>query len=194
MQQGLNQKIHNIHQDFVKKTIDILIEYKIEPKTFNKNDFLVEQNEIAKFAFFIKSGGIRNFIYDKNFNEITTWFAFDYHVTLSPASYYLKIPAFEMVQAFEISEVFCIEIDLMEKILFDNCYASGLIRGLLSMHIIQMSNRMHSLQSKFAEARYKDLISDFPHILQRAPLTYIASYLGVSLETLSRIRNTKKRL
>jgi hypothetical protein len=52
---------------------------------------------------------------------------------------------------------------------------------------------MHSLQGKFAEERYKDLVIDFPHIIQRVPLSYIASYLGISIETLSRIRNSKKK-
>lgn len=69
-----------------------------------------------------------------------------------------------------------------------------LISRIVTETMLGLCERLHTIQFSKAEERYKQLISIYPDVTQRIPLTHIASYLGISLETLSRARNPKYRI
>lgn len=191
----MSKKLHQIIQNKMRTLVMAIVEHLGEEslicQKFPKNTIILKEKEISQNLFIIKKGSLRNFIYDEKGKEITTWFAFENEMTLAPMSYFMQIPTSEMIQTMEASEIYFLQNKTIIELAQTDLVVNKLSRELLGIPILMMTDRMHSLLAKFAEERYQDMINDFPHIIQRVPLSYIAKYLGISVETLSRIRKKK---
>ena len=155
--------------------------------TVPKDHFLVREHAIAEYIFFIEKG-IARIYYHKNGKEITEWIATDATFFLSITSFLQRIPGKLIIQTLEPSEVYGIHYNDLHSLAAKYHDIETLFRKMMSASLIMSQERMDSIQFETAEQRYQKLISDKPHFIQRVPLTYIASFLGVTLETLSRIR------
>lgn len=155
-----------------------------------KDYFLVKENAVADYIFFIKKGIARIYYY-KNEKEITEWIAMDESYFLSIISFFERKPSKLIIQTIEPSEVLGIHYnDLMQ--LADTYHdVERLFRKMLSRSLILSQYRMDSIQFETAQQRYEKLLQENPAIIQRVPLAYIASFLGITQETLSRIRSGK---
>lgn len=162
--------------------------FNIEAKKYSKNAFLVSKNELNNNIYFIKKGCVRSFIHDEDFNEITIWFSFEGQVIFSSTSYILELPSTVMIQALENTEVIVLTKQELNALYERAPKFSELGRMIMEMFLVLLSMRAISLQTMLAEVRYKRLIEHSPNILKRVPLRHIASYIGVKMETLSRIR------
>lgn len=156
--------------------------------TFNKGDFLLKKGQISKGYFCIENGLIRSYVFDFNGNDITTGFMGKNEIAIDVNSLFHKIPTVEYFQALTDGE--CYVIDLED---FQILYHS--IRGLnewgrawMSESLFELKQRTISMITDSASERYKRLQKQHPQILQQAPLKFIASYLGITDTSLSRIR------
>jgi len=155
-----------------------------------KDHLLVRPHAWADHIFFIESG-LAKIYYHKDKKEITEWFAMDGTFCLSIASFFEKKPGKLIIQTLEPSVVYGIHYNDLHELAAKHHEIETLYRKMLSLSLMLSQQRMESIQFETAQQRYDALMAEAPGILQRAPLMYIASFLGVTLETLSRIRSAK---
>lgn len=155
--------------------------------TVPKDHFLVREHAVADYIFFVQKGLARIY-YHKKGREITEWLAADGTFFLSITSFFQRTPGKLIIQSLEPSEIMGIHYNDLHALAAQYHDIETLYRKMLAGSLILSQERMESIQFETAEDRYKRLITNNPHFLQRVPLTYIASFLGVTLETLSRIR------
>lgn len=156
-------------------------------KSFKKGENFIKSNQVnTKIAFIIK-GGFR-FFYDKNDAEITCLLSFENGLIGSFESNILKLPCTQTIQAIEDSELFIIDYRDLEKLYDKSTKFERVGRLILEYYIAFLQQRITSYLLETPEERYVQLITETPDILQRVPLQYIASYIGVTPVSLSRIR------
>lgn len=157
-------------------------------KDAKKDEFLLRENEYCKHTFFVESGLLRQYSIDSKGKEHTISFAPENWFVSDRESVLFNEPSPYYIQALEDSKVVLIDEDfitlLSEKIpafiKFNN--------KLLHNHIRHLQNRISMLLSASAEERYLEFIEMYPDILLRVPQTMVASYLGITPESLSRVR------
>lgn len=158
-----------------------------KPKNIKKGTFIVEENEQCQTFFFVQSGIFRTFRVTQDV-EYTTGFSFKGDFDTSPFSFFYQTSATETIESITDAKIIEFErIDLLEASKNDTTLQNG-INLLLAGYIEILENRLHQLRSKIAEERYLQLINAQPDDIKKIPLGYIASFLGISKERLSRIR------
>lgn len=155
-----------------------------------KEHFLVRENEVCDYIFFIEKGAARIF-YHKNGKEITEWIAMDEQFFLSITSFFQRTSSHLIIQTIEPSTVYGIHYNELTRLAAAYHEVETLFRKMMTFSLILSQQRMDSIQFETAHQRYEKLLQNNPGIVQRVPLTYIASFLGVTLETLSRIRSAR---
>ncbi len=159
----------------------------IEQKNIPKNHFVLQNGEVSDYIYFLKKGVIRIF-YKKHDKEITEWLAFDGEFFLSIGSFYKRIPSHLSIQALESSEILVFHHDNFMQLCAQYHDIETLHRKMILNSLLLSQERMDSIQFESAQQRYEKLITERPEIVQKVPLMYISSFLGITLETLSRIR------
>ncbi|PSK91694.1 Crp/Fnr family transcriptional regulator [Taibaiella chishuiensis] len=156
-------------------------------RTFAKGSFLLRQDETARKSYHILDGIARRYYLDGD-REITTAFFFADDLALAFDSYILQRPGREFVQC--ITEVTASVTDYQAFEAAKQKYPDLLRFDLLltELYAVWLEERLFEFHTCNAEQRYRTLLDKDPHIVLQVPLKYIASYLGISLETLSRIR------
>ncbi len=158
--------------------------------TVPKNHFLVRQNSISNYIYFINKGAVRIF-YRKNEKEVTEWISMDQQFFLSLTSFYLRAPSQLIIQTLESSEIYGIHHNELMTLVDKHRDVERLLRNMMTGGFIMSQQRIFSMQFESARQRYEKLLAQQPNIIQRVPLSYIASFLGITSETLSRIRSKK---
>ena len=155
-----------------------------------KDHILLREKTVSDYLYFVEKGVARIF-YRKNEKEITEWIAMDGQFFLSISSFFERIPGKLMIQTLEPSEIYGIHHDEFMRLADKHHDIEKLLRKMVTRSLILSQIRMDSIQFETAQQRYERLLNDAPQIIQRVPLSYIASFLGITLETLSRIRSNK---
>lgn len=161
--------------------------------TYRKGDSVVREGQYSKKAYLIVEGCARAY-YLKDGKDISDWFTFENQFMASIISFFSDQPSPHYVEFVEDSKVleFTKEtVDLLSNNFHD---FERFISKVVTETMLGLCERLHTIQFAKAEERYQNLISIYPDITQRIQLTHIASYLGITLETLSRIRNPKVRI
>lgn len=141
----------------------------------------------ANFLAFINQGAFRVFFIDQRGEEITTWFSFQDMFVADLLSYYQESAAVYYVEAIAESEVLIAQKSSLEKLFRDHPDYREFGRKFAENGMVQVMQRMVDLQTKSAEQRYLDLLEK-PQFLEQIPLKYLATYLGITDSSLSRIR------
>lgn len=160
----------------------------LQVEKISRGEYLVmEGRKCSKIAYIDK--GIFRIYYLKEGNEINTCFCKENSITSSFNSFINNIPANEYIQALEDSVVvILLSTDLLK--LTEEHKKWQLIRQFLTeKECLRLSDRASSLSFESALEKYKNLLKNQPEIIQRVSIQHIASYIGVSRETLSRIRS-----
>lgn len=159
--------------------------------TFSKDDILLQENVVSDYLYFVERGVVRIY-YHKNGKEVTEWLTTDGNFFVSIVSFFERTPSRLIIHIPEPSIIYGIHHnDLMS--LADKYHdVEKLLRKMLTTSLILSQYRMDSIQFESAAQRYENLLKHSPEIIRRVPLSYIASFLGITLETLSRIRSNKK--
>lgn len=156
-------------------------------RTFEKQDLLLKQGDISNSFFFIIKGMIRMY-YVVDGVEKTAFFYVENSFVSAYASFTKQIPASFSFQALEETQVATISIEAAQEILALHPKFDFLARIAMEEELINCQDIIASFITLNAEQRYQKLLSSNPGIVQRVPQYHLASYLGVSPETLSRIR------
>lgn len=178
-------KYTNIPEEIME---DVLSKFKEEH--FKKRTLAERQGSCCRKLYFI-SKGIARLYYNRNGKEITGWFSKEGDFITANDSFFQKKPSWLNLEFIEESEVFSITVTELEA-LFDKYHEMEKFGRKLTYELLEiLSEKMYSLLFQPADKRYKLLLTHSPEVVSRAPLGDIASYLGISQETLSRIRANK---
>jgi CRP-like cAMP-binding protein len=153
-----------------------------------KGEFLVREGQICNKIAFIHEGLFRIY-YLKEGIEINTCFCKENSITSSFNSFVHHIPSNENIQALEDSVLVTLSADNLKNLYTENSDWQKVRLLLTEKECLRLSDRANSLSFESAMEKYKNLLKYQPEILQRVSIQHIASYLGVSRETLSRIRS-----
>lgn len=151
-----------------------------------KNTILVKENSYTDFAYYIIAGAVRAY-YLKDGVEINTWFALENEMVASFNNYQNK-PSKVTLALVENCKLIEINLRTLKPILNSNVQISNFVRAIIEEYTEFLEERLYATQFMSSFERYAYLLENDPEVIQRIPLTYIASYLGISRETLSRIR------
>ncbi|MDO6440176.1 Crp/Fnr family transcriptional regulator [Cyclobacterium sp. 1_MG-2023] len=169
-----------------KDEIDLLRE-AVDKKTFRKNEIIFTEGKIANDIFFVTKGCVRLF-YNVDGNDKTAFFYTEGQFICAGESYTFNIPAIENYQAIENTEIFVFGKSKINRLLELAPKFEVIARIATENELITCQRVIASFVTKSAEERYVDLLNTQGELFQRVPQQYIASFLGVSPETLSRIK------
>ncbi|MEM7484589.1 MAG: Crp/Fnr family transcriptional regulator [Bacteroidota bacterium] len=161
--------------------------------TFKKGEIVVHEGQFSKKAYLIVAGCARAY-YLKDGKEISDWFTFENQFMAPIVSFFSKEPSPHYVEFVEDSTVLEFSKDTMDSLMNKHHDFQRFIGNVVTETMLGLCERLYTIQFNRAEERYKHLLGVYPNITNRIPLTHIASYLGITLETLSRIRNPKNRI
>jgi len=162
----------------------------MEPGKFKKKEHFITTNEICNKILFFTEGYFRFYHLDFNGNEITSDFYFAPGFITSYTSLITGNPSFVNVQAMEEMEVLELRKNDLYKLYAQHQSFERLGRIMAESVVISSEKHLFLLLNQTAETRYKNLIANHPQFIKHIPLQYIASYLGITQETLSRIRKS----
>jgi CRP-like cAMP-binding protein len=166
------------------------IEATTRLKVFAKGDYLLKSGQVCRCSYLITGGVARKFYYAGE-KEITTEFYFVNDIAISFISYSTQQPSAEFIQAIEPVTAHCTDYNSFQSLKKQFSVLEQLDLLLTEYYCIWLEERLFEMHTMNTTERYRQLLQLHPQIIQYIPLTYIASYLNVSLETLSRIRAKK---
>lgn len=156
-------------------------------KIFGKGDYLLQPGDVCRYSFLIESGLARKY-YLTDGREVTTELYFSQDLALSLTSYATQSPSREAIQALSNTVTSRTDYRAFQALKFRFPALLELDLLLTEYHAMWLEERLMQFRTLDATQRYRLLIETQPHVVQTIQLTHVASYLGVSLETLSRIR------
>jgi len=154
-----------------------------------KGHKLHEEGEVCNQLFYIESGLSRTFYFNEEGKDITYRFNGENTFTSLIESYYDHKPSFYTIELLEDAVVYTAAFPEFEKLLEKHPELMKVYNHVLRNFVLQSNERIVALQFHNAQERYQMFVDKNPHLLQRESLGHIASYLGITQETLSRIRS-----
>ena len=180
------QKIDSFTENLNQQTADALLNIS-KAAFYKKGDFLLKEGDTCKRSFFIVKGIARKF-YLNDGKEITTELLFEDDLAISFHSYLLQKPGREYIQAVSDLEVTTTDYIEFQNLKKQYTELVELDLMLTEFYALWIEERLFQFRTLSATERYLSLLSEQTHLIKYIPLTYIASYLGINPETLSRIR------
>lgn len=162
------------------------ISSKFKSKSIKKNDYLFRQGDTCKDLVFVQKGCLRLY-YLKDGIETSVWFAFEHSSAIEIYSFISEAPSDYFLQAIEDSEVLYLPKTELNKLYQYQPKMQEMMRNFWEDVILNLISRFTALQKDSAEKRYLDLL-DKPAYLETIPQKYLASFVGVTPTSLSRIR------
>lgn len=160
---------------------------KLIRRLFDKKSLILSVNEKENFLSFIEKGIIRKSI-PKDFDSITIDFAFADNFVTAYDSFLTQKPSLCQIEAITDTIIWSISYDDLQEIYSKTDIGNAIGRLASEDQYLKKSKRELDFLTKSAEERYLDLFTEQPHLLQLIPLKYIASYIGITPQALSRIR------
>ena len=158
--------------------------------TFPRKHWLLQPNQVSDRLYFVETGLVRGY-YLKDGREVTSWFMREGDFLMSIASFYTRQPTQEYVELLETSTLWSITYLQLQQLYRQFPEFNVVGRLLTEKYYVLSELRTQNLRMQTAPERYQQLLADFPDIFGRVPLKYIASHLGISPETLSRLRGQR---
>ncbi|MEO0733088.1 MAG: cyclic nucleotide-binding domain-containing protein [Bacteroidota bacterium] len=155
---------------------------------YPKNSYLLKEGQYAREYYFVESGFLRSFVVDYNGREITTGFYSRGQIVLEASSFFLRQPTREYIQALQPTTCWRIGYEQFQEMFddIDGFREAGRFR--LVQSYFALKKRTIAMVADQAKDRYLALLEEQPEILHNAPLKHIATYLGITDTSLSRIR------
>ncbi len=176
-------KYHNFSNADLK-----IITSKFKHTNFKPKDYILKDNQCSTKLYFIVKGLVRVF-YLKDGKEITSYLACDNGFVSSYSSFINQTKSFEFIQCIEDTETYSIDYQGMQELYESVAQWQKIGRILSESNVICLADRIHKIHSISAKEKYQDFLKTSPaKLIQRTPQIYIASFLGITPESLSRIR------
>ena len=158
------------------------------PKKLRRKQFLLHEGEVCKNIGFVNYGCLREYTIDNKGSEHIIQFAIEDWWISDPNSFLSGLPSTYNIDALENSEVLLLEKSAREKLL-DSCpKMERFFRILIEANFVATQRRITESLSTSAEERYLKFIKTYPKLIEQVSQNHIASYLGITPQSLSRIR------
>ena len=164
-----------------------LLEEILLPMKFAKGETILHEGEICHSIYWIVKGLVRQY-YFKNKKELTEYMATENTICMSIESLFREEPSKQIIQALEPTIIYAMPMHDLEAVSMKSINIQMLYRKILEESLIISQQRADMLRFESAQDRYQKLVKTSPQLILRAPLVYIASYLQMTPETLSRVR------
>lgn len=182
---SIDQIIQEIY-DLPKASKEVLLQ-QIKEVHLPKGHILFEAEKVEKSIYFVKKGIVRAYAFAEG-NEVTFWFGQEGQSVLSMRSYVEGKRSYEFIELLEDCDLYELNTHHLQQLFLEDIHIANWGRKLAEKELIQTEERLISRQFKTASTRYKELLEKEPRLLQRVQLGHIASYLGITQVSLSRIR------
>lgn len=163
------------------------------PQKFRRRQYLLQAGEVCKYFAFVLQGAFRQYSIDARGTERILHFATENWWIGDRQSFVMLTPSQCTIDALEDSEALLVTNASMQELIRTVPAITDMIREMDQRNFIAMQRRLHASISYTAEERYQDLLTAHPDYLQRFPQHMLASYLGLSAETFSRVRSKTLR-
>ncbi|QDO93899.1 Crp/Fnr family transcriptional regulator [Formosa sediminum] len=190
--QALNtyfQSLIPISEEITKKISEPFCDFKL-----NKHTTLLDKNTVSTETYFLETGYVRSFILNENNEEVTT------NIYVAPCfvndflSFFKKQPTKETYQTLTECEFWKTDFDSIQDNFHNISEFREFSRLLFVVNYYKLNDRLIEMTSKKAETRYLNLLKQQPDIFKHIPLKIIASYLGITDSSLSRIRKDTSKM
>ena len=165
-----------------EKLANILVRFELA-----KGDLFLREGEICKYYSMVAQGMIRLF-YDKNGRDLTEHFSYEKGIFVSLESYFRQTPSYLMIEALEPTVIYSFTHDQLQDLMRANHEVEHMYCKMLENSLIESQQKADACRFETARERYHRLATEHPEVVKRAPLIHIASRLGMTPETLSRVR------
>jgi len=186
---ALLQYLHNIYP--LSEGLKEHLLRIVKSKKIKKRDFLLKAGRKCEHIYFIEEGLLRCF-YITNKNEVSSWFMKEGDLAISIKSFFEQQPSYESIQALEDCYLYFISYKELQWIYHHFPEFNFVGRVLTERYYNLCDQRLYAIRMHSAPERYEYLVQNFPDLIKRIPGTHIASYLGITFETLSRIKAKRK--
>ena len=157
-------------------------------KKFKKGERILDEGEVCRDILFIEKGMTRQFYFKYN-KDLTEHIGYENGMVMCLESYFSEQPTRLMIETLETTTAWVMNKHKMEALSSQNFEIATFYRRIFEMSLIESQVKADTLRFEPANERYAKLLSLHPEILKRAPLIYIASFLQMTPETLSRVRS-----
>ncbi|MDB5196629.1 MAG: hypothetical protein JWP88_1000 [Flaviaesturariibacter sp.] len=169
-----------------KDTIDA-IDKCLAAAHYAKGSAIVKEGALSDKMFFVLKGAVRAYYFHQD-KEYTDWFVFENMFMCSLLAFFGGMPSVQCIEALEPSDMLILTRTQINQLCDKYNDMQRLNSCILTQSLITLQQNIIDHRFKTAPERYANLIETYPQVIQRVPLKYVASYLGVTQETLSRIR------
>lgn len=152
----------------------------------NKKHVLIKDNQYHDFAYFVIKGAVRSYFL-KDGVEVNTWFALENDMVGSLQNF-KNCPSRTTIELVENSSLISINLKQIKPLMLRNVQIANFINAIIEEYALFLEDKVYFSQMMSSMDKYLVLLEQDPQLFQRIPLTYIASFLGISRETLSRLR------
>ncbi|HEX6849225.1 MAG TPA: Crp/Fnr family transcriptional regulator [Chitinophagaceae bacterium] len=180
--QALKNKV-----DFSDEDLTVIKKH-LTPKKLRKKQYLLQEGDVCKFVAFVEKGALKSYTIDEKGTEHIIQFALEGWLISDLYSFLTGEPATYTIDAIEDCELVLISKNANEDLLRTLPKYETWIRLQITGAYVALQKRLTSIISLSLEERYKSFTSVYPQIVQRVPQHMIASYMGLTPETLSRVR------
>jgi CRP-like cAMP-binding protein len=188
MYEPLKKYIEDYSGEAISEEEYEMIKSAFTPKKFRKKQYLLQAGDVSRYMAFIIKGAVRQYSVDDKGVEHVIYFGLENWWAGDRESFTMLTPSRYNIDAVEHTEVLLTTYDHLDQLKNSIPAIGKMFTTMDQRSYIATQKRIHASISLTAEERYQELSKNYPALLQRFPQNMIASYLGISAETLSRIR------
>jgi len=187
MSEILKNYFQKVLPDFTDEKFDFIL-YKSQLIKLQRKEIVCKQGEVCNLKIFVAKGLLRNYSISEDGNEHILQFVNEMSWTTDPESFYNNTPSKLNIEAMESSEIFAFNLEDFAELRGQIPELNIFVENILTRKSMEIHKRLLMNISSSPEEKYLDFINTYPDIFNRVPLHMVASYLGLSRETLSRVR------
>jgi len=180
--QAILDNIYELPQSSRVKLIEVITEVD-----YPKGYLLLKADKVERNIYFVKKGIVRAYIHSSD-DEITFWFGKEGDTVVSMRSYVDNREGYENIELLEDCSLYKLNVLALNDLYMTDIHIANWGRKFAEQELLKTETRLINREFKTASARYAELMKNNPELLQRIQLSYIASYLGITQVSLSRIR------
>jgi CRP-like cAMP-binding protein len=176
----------------VSDLLESRISEYLQVKEFKKKSHLLREGQTANYIYFIEQGLVKSF-YIKDGKEVNSWFMKENDFIVAVNSFFTRTASYEFIEAIEDTTVYLLSYNHLQSLYKEFIEFNKIGRIVTEKYYVLSEQRQFALRKQKAEERLAIFLETQPELAQRISRTDIASYLGISLETLSRISLRKPK-
>lgn len=166
----------------------MLIKEHVKQIELKKHDYFLEAGKIAKQVAFVNNGILRVCYYNKDGVDITRYFIDENNFAVDLNSFSNQIPSSEYIQATTDCELIVFSTEALKILSAQIPNWDMIVNKITAAALVEKVNRISPMLAEDAKTRYLNFLDKFPYLANRIPLSLLASYLGITQSSLSRIR------